>query len=80
VGRFLRRSIRRTSTKHALWFIIPANNKWFRNLAVARIVAETLESLGMKFPEPTVNIKEIARKYHHEAPETKELEEADTSR
>jgi len=29
----------------------PANNKWFRNLAVARIVAEQLESLGMKFPE-----------------------------
>ena len=55
----------KTSTKHAPWFIIPANNKWFRNLAVARIVAETLESLGMKFPEPTVNIKEIASKYHH---------------
>jgi hypothetical protein len=36
------------------------------NLAVAaRIVAETFESLGMKFPKPTVNIKEIARKYHH---------------
>jgi hypothetical protein len=33
------------------------------NLAVAaRIVAETFESLGMKFPELTVNIKEIARK------------------
>jgi PPK2 family polyphosphate:nucleotide phosphotransferase len=58
-------AIRKTSTKHAPWFIIPANNKWFRNLAVARIVAEQLESLGMKFPEPTVNIKEIARKYHH---------------
>jgi len=43
----------------------PANNKWFRNLAVARIVAEQLESPGMKFPEPTVNIKEIARKNHH---------------
>jgi len=36
------------------------------NLAVAaRIVAETFESLGMKFSEPTVNIKELARKYHH---------------
>jgi len=58
-------AIRKTSMKHAPWFIIPANNKWFRNLAVARIVAETLESLGMKFPEPTVNIKKIVRKYHH---------------
>ena len=35
------------------------------NLAVvARIVAETFKSLRMKFPEPTVNIKEIARRYH----------------
>ena len=57
-------AIRKTSMKHAPWFIIPANNKWFRNLAVASIVAETLESLGMKFPEPTVNIKDIAHKYH----------------
>jgi len=58
-------AISKTSTKHAPWFIIPANNKWFRNLAIARIVAETLESLDMKFPEPTVDIKEIAHKYHH---------------
>jgi PPK2 family polyphosphate:nucleotide phosphotransferase len=58
-------AISKTSTKHAPWFIIPANNKWFRNLAVAKIVVETLQSLGMQFPEPTVNIKEIARKYHH---------------
>lgn len=52
------------STEHAPWFIIPSNHKWFRNLAVSRIVAETLESLNMKFPEPTVNIDEIKRKYH----------------
>ena len=58
-------AIRKTSTKHAPWFIIPSNNKWFRNLVVAGIVAETLESLGLAFPEPTVNINEIARKYHH---------------
>ena len=34
-----------TSTKHAPWYVIPANRKWFRNLAVAKIVIETLESL-----------------------------------
>ncbi|MBV8134066.1 MAG: hypothetical protein JO121_00285 [Deltaproteobacteria bacterium] len=58
-------AIGKTSLKHAPWFIIPSNHKWFRNLAVASILVETLESLGMKFPEPTVNIKEIARQYHH---------------
>jgi PPK2 family polyphosphate:nucleotide phosphotransferase len=54
----------KTSTEYAPWFIIPSNHKWFRNLAVSRIVAETLESLGMKFPEPTVDIDEIRQKYH----------------
>ena len=29
-----------TSTKHAPWFVIPANHKWFRNLAVAKMVVE----------------------------------------
>ena len=54
----------KTSTDHAPWFIIPSNHKWFRNLAISRIVAETLESLGMKFPEPTVDINQIKQKYH----------------
>ena len=54
-----------TSTKHAPWFIIPSNHKWFRNLAVSKIVVEALESLHMNFPEPTVNINDIKRKYHN---------------
>jgi PPK2 family polyphosphate:nucleotide phosphotransferase len=53
-----------TSTKHAPWFVIPANHKWFRNLAVSRIVAETLESLGMSFPAPSVDIEDVKQKYH----------------
>jgi PPK2 family polyphosphate:nucleotide phosphotransferase len=57
-------ALRKTSTKHAPWYIIPANHKWFRNLAVSKIVVETLESLNMKFPEPTVDLKDITRKYH----------------
>jgi len=57
-------ALTKCSTDHAPWFIIPSNHKWFRNLAVSRIVTETLESLHMKFPEPTVDIEEIKRKYH----------------
>jgi PPK2 family polyphosphate:nucleotide phosphotransferase len=52
------------STKHAPWFVIPANHKWFRNLAVSQIVVETLKSLKMEFPKPTVDIGEIREKYH----------------
>ena len=57
-------ALSKTSTKHAPWYIIPANYKWFRNLAVSKIVAEALESLNMKFPALRVDINDIKRKYH----------------
>ncbi len=56
--------ITRTSTKHAPWYVIPANHKWFRNLAVSTIVVEALESLHFQLPKPTVDIAAIRRKYH----------------
>lgn len=52
------------STEVAPWFAIPANHKWFRNIAIAKIIVESLEDLGIKSPEPTVNIVEIRKKYH----------------
>lgn len=39
-----------TSTEHSPWFVIPANRKWYRNLLIAQIVANTLE--GMKLETP----------------------------
>jgi hypothetical protein len=36
--------------------LAPSNNKRFRTLAVATIVAERVESLGMEFPGPTVRL------------------------
>jgi PPK2 family polyphosphate:nucleotide phosphotransferase len=53
----------KTSTPHAPWFIIPSDHKWFRNLAVSKIVVETLDSLGMKLPHTTVDLEDIRRKY-----------------
>jgi PPK2 family polyphosphate:nucleotide phosphotransferase len=57
-------ALSRCSTEVAPWYIIPANHKWFRNLAIARIVVEHLESLRMKYPKPTVDIECIHREYH----------------
>jgi PPK2 family polyphosphate:nucleotide phosphotransferase len=57
-------ALSRCSTGHAPWFVIPANHKWFRNLVVSQIVVETLESLKMEFPKPTVDIREVKEKYH----------------
>ena len=54
----------RTSARHAPWYVIPANHKWFRNLAVSQIVADTMEELGMAYPKPAVDLAKIRREYH----------------
>ena len=43
--------IQHTATKHAPWYIIPADNKWFTRLAVASAIIETLDELDLSFPE-----------------------------
>lgn len=57
-------ALSRTSTEHAPWFVIPANHKWFRNLAISRIIADALEGMNLKLPAPRVDLREIRRKYH----------------
>ena len=42
-----------TSTDIAPWYIIPADNKWFMQLAVSQIINEKLESLGIEYPKLT---------------------------
>jgi len=46
----------RCSTSWAPWFLVPANRKWYRNLAVSQIIVDALESLKMKFPPPTIDL------------------------
>jgi PPK2 family polyphosphate:nucleotide phosphotransferase len=42
--------LRRCSTDAAPWYVIPANRNWFRNLAIANIVADTLDELNPQYP------------------------------
>ncbi len=51
--------LERCSTDHAPWYVIPANKKWYRNLAVARIVADTLEEMDPKFPPAEKGLDKI---------------------
>jgi polyphosphate kinase 2 (PPK2 family) len=57
-------AIRATSTPDAPWYVIPADQKWFRNLAVSQIMADTMADLGLAYPPPTVNLADIKRRYH----------------
>jgi PPK2 family polyphosphate:nucleotide phosphotransferase len=53
-----------TSTKRAPWYIIPSDHKWFRNLAVSQIIADTMNEMGLKLPPTHVDIAAIRRKFH----------------
>ncbi len=64
-------AINRCSTEEAPWFVIPSDHKWFRDLAVSEIVVQTLERLDLKFPEPTVDLAEIRKKYHRAVDQAK---------
>jgi len=43
--------IRHTSTSHAPWHVIPADDKWFTRLAVAATIVTAVEDLRPAFPE-----------------------------
>ena len=52
-------ALTRCCTPDAPWYIIPADKKWFRNLAISHIIAETLEKMDLKFPEPSIDLKKL---------------------
>ena len=39
--------------------MIPANRKWFRNLAVSQILRDELEDMNLKFPKPVADLSGI---------------------
>jgi PPK2 family polyphosphate:nucleotide phosphotransferase len=52
--------IRNTATKHAPWYVIPADNKWFTHLTVSAAIVETLEELSLAYPKmDTAKRKEL---------------------
>ena len=52
-------AIRKTSTKWAPWYVIPADRKWFRDYVIADIIIKTLEKLDMKYPQPDVSKERV---------------------
>ncbi|MGC1798145.1 MAG: polyphosphate kinase 2 family protein [Candidatus Acidiferrales bacterium] len=49
-------ALTRCNSKVAPWYVIPANKKWFRNLAVSHVIVETLEEMKLKFPAPAIDL------------------------
>ncbi len=63
-------AISATSKKHALWFIIPADHKWFMRLAVSEIIVEAMSKLPIDYPklsnEQLKNLSECKKKLENE--------------
>jgi polyphosphate kinase 2 (PPK2 family) len=51
--------LQRCSTHHAPWYAVPADHKWLRNLAIAQIIADTLEALPLRLPPPRFDPKRL---------------------
>ena len=55
-------AVDRCSTRWGPWYLIPANDKDYRNWAVARILIETLEEMDPQYPHPKLDIPRLIRR------------------
>ena len=51
--------LRKCGTDCAPWYLIPSNNKWFRNFAVSQILCEALEGMDLKFPKQAADLSGV---------------------
>jgi PPK2 family polyphosphate:nucleotide phosphotransferase len=60
--RAYREMIQNTSSKHAPWYVVPADHKWFARLVVAEALIDTLEELRPNFPKPDAERRKDVKK------------------
>lgn len=51
--------LNRCSTRHAPWYVVPADRNWYRDYVVASTVCNALESLDLKWPKPSADFSKI---------------------
>lgn len=47
------------STKEAPWYIIPSDNRWFRDYLIIKIIVDALNKLGLEFPKINDDVKAL---------------------
>jgi PPK2 family polyphosphate:nucleotide phosphotransferase len=61
-------ALERTNTEVAPWFVIPADKKWYRNLAIGHLLLDTLERMKPQWPEADFDIEAEKRRLTGEVP------------
>lgn len=51
--------LRRCDTPDAPWYVVPADRKWYRNWAIARLLLETLEEMDPRYPPSTLEVPRL---------------------
>jgi PPK2 family polyphosphate:nucleotide phosphotransferase len=52
-------ALTKCSTKHAPWYIIPSDHKWFRNYAIGAIVNDSLKGMKLRYPPAQIDVSRI---------------------
>jgi len=52
-------AITKCSTPYAPWYVVPSNKKWYRNVVIARAIADTLEAMDPQFPPPEKGLHKV---------------------
>jgi PPK2 family polyphosphate:nucleotide phosphotransferase len=55
-------AITNCSTKWAPWYVVPANDKAYRNWAVGKVILETLEEMDPQYPRPKLDVPRLMRR------------------
>ena len=61
-------ALERTNTAAAPWHVIPADKKWYRNLAIAHLLRGALEGMDLQWPEADFDVTEEKRRLVEEDP------------
>ena len=51
--------LEKTTTSWAPWYVIPADQKWYRNLAISRVLVDTFRTIDPQYPEPEQDLSGI---------------------
>jgi PPK2 family polyphosphate:nucleotide phosphotransferase len=51
-----------TSRKHAPWFIVPSDHKWYRNAVISQILVETMRAMKLEYPKPKLDFSKFKLK------------------
>lgn len=55
-------AVARTATRQAPWYVLPADHKWYRDVAVAGIVLSALKRMNPRLPHPKLDTEKLAAK------------------